>query len=39
MILELSSVAKTFGDQVVLSSTDLTIVEGSFVSIVGTEMG
>jgi ABC-type nitrate/sulfonate/bicarbonate transport system ATPase subunit len=35
VLLELSAVAKTFGDQVVLSPTDLSIDEGSFVSIVG----
>ncbi len=35
VLLELSAVAKTFGDQVVLASTDLRIEEGSFVAIVG----
>ena len=34
-LLDLSAVAKTFGDTVVLSPTDLAIAEGSFVSIVG----
>ncbi len=35
VLLDLSAVAKTFGDQVVLSATDLAITEGSFVAIVG----
>ncbi|MDH2902448.1 MAG: ABC transporter ATP-binding protein [Actinomycetota bacterium] len=35
VLLELSAVAKTFGDQVVLAPTDLRIEEGSFVAIVG----
>ena len=35
VILDLSAVAKTFDDQVVLAPTDLKIAEGSFVSIVG----
>jgi ABC-type nitrate/sulfonate/bicarbonate transport system ATPase subunit len=35
VLLDLSAVAKTFGDQVVLAPTDLEITEGSFVSIVG----
>ena len=35
VLLDLSAVAKTFGDQVVLAPTDLEVTEGSFVSIVG----
>lgn len=35
VLLDLSAVVKTFGDQVVLSATDLAVTEGSFVSIVG----
>ncbi len=35
VLLDLSAVTKTFGDQIVLAATDLTIDEGSFVSIVG----
>ena len=34
-LLDLSGVAKSFGDKVVLAPTDLSIVEGSFVSVVG----
>lgn len=35
VLLDLSAVAKTFGDQVVLAPTELDVTEGSFVSIVG----
>jgi ABC-type nitrate/sulfonate/bicarbonate transport system ATPase subunit len=35
VLLDLSAVAKTFGDKVVLAPTDLRITEGSFVAIVG----
>jgi len=35
VLLDLAGVAKTFSDQVVLAPTDLSILEGSFVSIVG----
>jgi len=34
-LLELSAVAKTFADKMVLAPTDLSIAEGSFVAIVG----
>ncbi len=35
VLLDLSAVAKTFGDKVVLAPTDLRITQGSFVAIVG----